>query len=50
MRQNLYVFSPYRNPDLDDRIFYCLLVSVAAVQTEDIHASFLFVRDLKRER
>ena len=25
VRQNLYVFSLYRNPDLDDRIFDCLL-------------------------
>ena len=23
VRQNLYLFSLYRNPDLDDRIFYC---------------------------
>ena len=46
MRQNLYVFSLYRFPDIDDRIFYCLLASKAAVQTEDIRASFLFVGDL----
>ena len=25
VRQNLYVYSLYRNPDLDDRIFGCLL-------------------------
>ena len=25
VRQNFYVFSLYRNPDLDDRIFDCLL-------------------------
>ena len=31
VRQNLDVFSLYRNPDLDDRIFYCLLASIAAV-------------------
>ena len=43
VRQNLYVFSLYRNPDLDNRIFYCLLALMAAVQTEDIRASFLFV-------
>ena len=36
MRQNLYVFSLYRNPDLDDRIFDCLLTSMAAVQAEDV--------------
>ena len=46
MRQNLYVISLYRNPDIDDRIFECLLASLAALQTEDIHASFLFVGDL----
>ena len=28
VRQNLYVYSLYRNPDLDDRIFYCLLTSM----------------------
>ena len=46
VRQNLYVFSLHRNADLDDRIFDCLLASMAAVQTEDIRASFLFVGDL----
>ena len=46
MTQNLYVYSVYRNPDLDDRIFYCLLASMAAVQAEDVRASFLFVGDL----
>ena len=30
VRQNLYVFSLYRNPYLDDRIFDCLLASMAA--------------------
>ena len=45
-RQNLYVFSLYGNPDLDDRIFACLLTSLAAVQAEDVRASFLFVSDL----
>ena len=43
VRQNLYVYSLYRNPDLDDRIFSCLLASMVAVQDEDIGASFLFV-------
>ena len=46
VRQNLYVYSFYRNPDLDDRIFDCLLASMAAVQAEDVLASFLFVSDL----
>ena len=46
VRQNLFVYSLYRNPDLDDRIFDCLLASMAAVQPEDVRASFLFVGDL----
>ena len=46
VRQNLYVYSLYRNPDLDGRIFDCLLVSMAAVPPEDVRASFLFVGDL----
>ena len=40
------MYSLYRNPDLDDRIFDCLLASMAAVQAEDVRASFLFVGDL----
>ena len=46
MRQNFYVYRLYRNPDLDDRIFNCLLASMAAVQAEDVRASFMFVGDL----
>ena len=46
VRQNIYVYSLYRNPDLGNRIFDCLLASMAAVQAEDIRASFLFVGDL----
>ena len=46
VRQKFYVYSLYRNPDLDDRIFYCLQASMAAVQAEDVRASFLFVGDL----
>ena len=45
VRQNLYVYSLYRNPDLDDRIF-CLLASMAAVQADDVRTSFLFVGNL----
>ena len=41
VRQNLYVFSHNRNPNLDDLIFNCFLASMAPVQTEDIHTSFL---------
>ena len=46
VRQNLYEYSLYHNPDLDDRIFDCLLAPMAAVQAEDVRASFLFVGDL----
>ena len=46
MRQNLYVYSLYRNPDLYDLIFYCLLASMTAAHARDIHASLLFVGDL----
>ena len=31
---------------LDNRIFYCLLASIAALQAEDVRAFFLFVGDL----
>ena len=43
VRQNIYVHSLYRNPDLDDRIVDCLLASMAAVQAENVRDSFLFV-------
>ena len=46
VRQNLYMFSLYRNSDLDDRIFDCILASMTAVQAQDIRASFQFVCDL----
>ena len=40
------MYSLYRNPDLDDRIFDCLLASMAAVHADDVRASFLFVGDM----
>ena len=43
VRQKIYVYSIYRNPDLDDGIFNCLLASMAAVKAEDVRASFRFV-------
>ena len=46
LRQNFYVYSLYRNPDQDDRIYDCLLTSMVVVQAEDVRASFLFVGDL----
>ena len=45
-RQNLYVFSLCCNPELDDRIFDCLLASMAAVPDQDVRASYLFIGDL----
>ena len=38
VRQNFHVFIFYRNSDLHDRIFYCLLTSMADVQAEDVPA------------
>ena len=32
--------------NLDDRLFNCLLASMATMQAEDVRASFLFVGDL----
>ena len=46
LRQSFYVYSLYRNPDQDDRLYDCLLTSMAAVQAEDVRALFLFVGDL----
>ena len=40
------MFSLYRNPNLDDRSFICLLISMAAVKAEDARASFLFMGEL----
>ena len=46
LRQNIFVYSVYRNLEQDHRIYDCLLTSMAPVQAEDVHASFLFVGDL----
>ena len=40
------MYSLYRNPDQDARIYDCLPTSMAALQAEDVRASFLFVGDL----
>ena len=45
-RLNFYVFSLYRNPDLDDRVCDRILTAMAAVQAADACASFLFLCDL----
>ena len=42
---NFYLVSVYRNPDADDGIFDCLLVSMAAIQENDRKASFVFIGD-----
>ena len=43
---NYYIFSVYRNPDLDDSIYDCLLSSMASIQESDSKASFVFVGDV----
>ena len=45
-RQNFYVLSLCRNPDLDVRIYDCSLTAMSAVQAVDALALFLFVGDL----
>ena len=45
-RQNFCVFSLYRNPVIDDRIYACILTAISAMPTVDARASFLFVGDL----
>ena len=37
------------NPDLCDRMLECSLISMAAVQSEDVRVSYLFVGDLNNE-
>ncbi len=43
---NYYIFSVYRNPNLDDSIYDCLLSSMASIQESDSKASFVFVGDV----
>ena len=43
---NFYVFIVYRNPDLSDAFFDCLLTGMAKVQSVDRKASFLVVGDV----
>ena len=40
------MFNLYRYPNLDDLVFEGLLTSMAALQDEDMRASFVFVCDL----
>ena len=46
VRQNIYVYSLYCNADIDHRGFDRLPASIAAVQAEDVRASFLVGGDL----
>ncbi len=43
---NYYIFSVYRNPDLDDSIYDCLLGSMASIQESDSKASFVVLGDV----
>ena len=43
---NFYVFSLYRNPDLDDSIYDCCLTKMALIQETDQKSCFVFVGDL----
>ena len=43
---NFYIFLVYRNPDLSDKIFHCLLPAMAKVYTVDRKESFLFDGDV----
>lgn len=45
-RMNFYVFSLYRNPDIDDHIFDCLVSSMSSIQEADRRAAFIFTGDL----
>ena len=42
---NFYIYSCYRNPDLDDSIFDCLKASMATVHERDRKSCFLFFGD-----
>ena len=42
---NFYIFSIYRNPNLDNSIYDCLLSSMASVQEMDQKAAFLSMGD-----
>ena len=43
--KNFYIFPSYRNPDLDDGIYECLLNSMALIQQADVKAAFIVVGD-----
>ena len=43
---NFYIFSLYRNPDLDNSIYDCLLSSMSEIQEVDRKSAFIFVGDV----
>ena len=45
-RQNFNVFSFYHNPEPGDNNYESILTSMAALQAENVLASFLFMGDL----
>ena len=45
-RLNTYIFGLYRNPDLDDHLYDCLLSAISEIQLSDKRASFVFCGDL----
>ena len=46
---NFYGFGLYRNSDLSDKIFDCLLTAMTKVQFMDRKVSFLFIGDVNHE-
>ena len=42
---NFYICSIYCNPDWDDSIFDCLLMTMAIIQENDAKVSFVFIGD-----
>ena len=43
--RNFYIFSVYRSPSIGDKIFDCMLESMAMIQSCDVKSCFLFVGD-----
>ena len=43
---NFYLFNLYRSPSGDDRIYDCMLNSMASIQSIDRKAAFIFVGDM----
>ena len=43
--RNFYLFSVYRSPSTDDKVFDCLLEAMAKIQSVDVKSCFQFVGD-----